>query len=136
MIRMIRVVALAAMCAALSSCATIKDLQDSESFKGLGSFELNPVQENSYWYDGRSYEYNDYAIQVTSEPVPAKIKWNGRLIGTTPFTYRYSGILDRDDRVVVRAVPLDENIPAQEAVLRVRTELPRNINFDLRKKQQ
>ena len=120
----------------LTSCATLKDMQDGGSLSGIGSFELHPVRENSYWYSGNSYEYNEYAIQVTSEPVSAKVQWNGKTIGTTPFTYRYSGTLDRDDDITVRAIPLDGSLPAQEAVLRVRTELPRNINFNIGKNQK
>lgn len=130
---MIKVIMIIALCVSLSSCETLKEVQDNPGLSRIGSLELNPVHENSYWYDGTSYEYNEYAIQVTSEPVPAKIQWNGKAIGTTPFTYRYTGILDRDERVIVRAIPLDGSLSSQEAVLRVRTELPRNINFDLRK---
>jgi hypothetical protein len=118
----------------LSSCETLKNIQSADSLGGsVGSFRLDPVQENNYWYDGRSYEYNGYEIKVTSEPSPAIIQWNGKVIGTTPFTYRYTGTIDRDDRVTVCAIPKDEKLPAQEATLRIRTELPRKIHFDLDK---
>ena len=122
------------LCLCLSSCETLKEVQNSPGLNTLGSFKLGSVQENNYWYDGKSYEYNEYKIEITSEPVQAKIQWNGKTIGTTPFVYSYSGTLDRDERVVMQAIPVDSELPAQEAVLRVRTELPRKINFDLRKK--
>jgi len=122
------------LCICLSSCETLREVQDSPALNALGSFKLGSVQENNYWYDGKSYEYNEYKIEITSEPVQAKVRWNGKTIGTTPFVYSYSGTLDRDERVVIQATPIDGELPAQEAVLRIRTELPRQINFDLRKK--
>jgi len=44
--------------------------------------------------------------------------------------------LDKDDYIKVRAIPMDGNLPAQEAALRIRKELPRKIHFDLRNKQE
>lgn len=133
---MIKALLMILLCISLSSCETLKEIQSSPGVNALGSFKLGSVQENNYWYDGKSYEYNEYKIEITSEPVSAKIKWNGKTIGTTPLVYSYSGTLDRDERVVMRAIPVDVELPAQEAVFRVRTELPRQINFDLRKKQE
>jgi len=121
-------------CWTLSSCSTLKSIQENEGLNTAGSFQLNPVQPDNYWYDGRSYEYNKYKIKVTAEPVQAKIEWGNKAIGTTPFVYSFSGVLDADDRIVVRAIPIDENLPAQEATLRIRKELPREIHFDLNKK--
>jgi hypothetical protein len=131
---MIRIIVLICCCLLLSSCETLKNIQSDEQLNAIGSFELNPVQSNNYWYNGKSYEYNEYEIEITSEPVQARIQWNGKNIGATPFVYRFTGILDRDEYVIVRAVPVDESMPAQEAKFRVRTELPRKIHFDLRKK--
>lgn len=131
---MIKVLLLILLCLTLSSCETLKGIQENEGLNKIGYFQLDPVQANSYWYNGKSYEYNEYEIEITTEPTSAKIRWNGKTIGTTPFVYRFSGVLDIDDRVVVSAMPMDDNLPAQEAVLRIRTELPRKIHFDLRKK--
>lgn len=129
-----RMVFLILACLSLSSCGTLKEIQENEGLKKAGSLQLNPVQENGYWYNGKSYEYNEYKIEITAEPVQAKIQWGGLTIGTTPFIYRFSGVLDTDDRIVVCAIPIDEKLPAQEAVLRIRKELPRKIHFDLQKK--
>ncbi len=129
-----RMVLLILICMTLSSCETLKGIQENEGLNKIGSFQLNPVQPNNYWYNGYSYEYNEYEIEITTEPVTAKIQWNGKTIGTTPFVHRFTGTLDRDDYVKVRAVPMDENLQAQEAVLRIRSELPRQIHFDLQKK--
>lgn len=131
---MIRAVLLILVCLTLSSCETLKGIQGNEGLNKMGSFQLNPVQPNNYWYNGKSYEYNEYEIEITTEPVSAKIQWDGKTIGTTPFIYHFSGILDIDDRIVVRAIPIDKNLPGQEAVLKIRMELPRKIHFNLRKK--
>ena len=129
-----RILLLILICLTLSSCETLKGIQENEGLNKIGSFQLNPVQPNNYWYNGKSYEYNEYEIEITTEPTSAKIRWNGKTIGTTPFVYRFSGVLDIDDRIVVSAIPVADNLPAQEATLRVRTELPRKIHFDLQKK--
>ena len=131
---MIRILLLIVVCLTLSSCETLKGIRENEGLNKAGSFQLNPVQPDNYWYNGRSYEYNMYKIKITAEPVQAKIQWGDKQIGTTPFIYSFSGVLDVDDRVVVRAIPFDEDLPAQEATLRIRKELPREIHFDLRKK--
>ncbi len=131
---MIKALLMILLCISLSSCETLKEIQNSPGLKTVGSFKLGSVQENNYWYDGKSYEYNEYKIEMTSEPVEAKVQWNGKTIGKTPFVYSYTGTLDKGERVVMQAIPVDNELPAQEAILRVRTELPRQVHFDLRKK--
>ena len=131
---MVRILLLIVVCLTLSSCETLKGIRENEGLDKAGSFQLNPVQPDNYWYNGRSYEYNMYKIKITAEPVQAKIQCGDKQIGTTPFTYSFSGVLDVDDRVVVRAIPIDEGLPAQEATVRIRKELPREIHFDLKKK--
>jgi hypothetical protein len=133
---MIRAILLIAMCLTLSSCETVRNIQNDERLSTIGSFELNPVQPNNYWYNGKSCEYNEYEIEITAGPGQAKIQWSGKTIGTTPFIYRFTGILDKDEYIKVRAIPIDGNLPAQEAMFRVRKELPRKIHFDLGKKQE
>lgn len=131
---MTKVLLLILMCITLSSCETLNNIQNSDLVDKIGNFQLTPVQPNNYWYNGKSYEYNAYQIEITSGPVRANIKWDGKSIGTTPMVYSYSGTLNNDDNVRVRAIPLDENIPSQEAVLNINKELPRKIQFDLNKK--
>jgi len=127
------------VCLILSGCAAMDELRSSDAAKTVGSFQLNPVQPNNYWYNGTTYEYNAYEIKIISAPVQAKIKWNGKYIGTThigttPLVYKFSGSLDKGDRINVIAIPMDENMPAQEATLKVLDELPREIHFDFSKK--
>lgn len=133
---MIRITFLVVCCILLTSCEALKNIREDSALNSAGSFELNPVRPNSYWYDGKSYEYNQYEIEITAEPVRADVQWNGEAIGTTPFIYRFSGVLDKGDYVRVRMVPLHKEMAAQEAVLHVMTELPRKIHFDLRNKKE
>ena len=122
------------MCMALTGCETVDNIKSSAAAKTVGSFQLNPVQPNNYWYNGTTYEYNAYEIKIISQPVQAKIKWVGKYIGTTPLVYKFSGSLDSGDLIHVQAIPLDENLQAQEASLKIRTELPREIHFDFNQK--
>lgn len=119
---------------ALTGCETIDNIRSSEAAKTAGSFQLNPVQPNNYWYDGKTYEYNAYEIKIISQPVQAKIKWEGKDIGTTPLVYKFTGSLDKGDRIRLQAIPFDENMPAQEASLKIQAELPREIHFDFNQK--
>lgn len=132
---MLRAILIISFCLLLSSCATIKEIQESQIVKTVGTFQLNPVEPNSYWYDGRSYEYNQYRIEIMSEPCEAHVRWNGKYIGDTPFVYSFTGTIDRNERVVLIGHPFDEGLRPQEAVLKVRTELPRKIKFDFGKKE-
>lgn len=131
---MTHIVILILMCMALSGCETMNNIRSSEAAKTIGSFQLNPVQPNNYWYNGTTYDYNAYEIKIVAQPIQAKIKWESKYIGTTPLVYKFSGSLDKDDRIHVQAVPLDENLQAQEATLKIQTELPREIHFDFNKK--
>lgn len=133
--RIFAILALLISCCALTSCATVRELQEGELAKTVESFRLNPVQPNCYWYDGRSYEYNQYEIRITSRPCESHISWSGKYVGDTPFLFRYSGTLDRDERVIVRATPMDGKYAPQEGVLRIRDELPRQIDFTLLEKK-
>ena len=119
------------LCFSLSSCGTLKEIQEGQLAQTVGSFQLNPVQPNCYWYDGKTYEYNRYQIKITSEPCQAHIIWNGKFVGDTPLNYSFTGSLDRDERITVRAMPLDEKYASQEGSLRIREELPRQISFKL-----
>ena len=122
------------VCLVLCGCASVEELRSSPAAKTAGSFQLNPVQPNNYWYNGTTYEYNDYEIRIVSENIQAKIKWNDKYIGTTPFVYKVTGTVDKGDRVNVIAIPMDENMQAQEATLKVRDELPREVHFDFNQK--
>ena len=118
----------------LAGCSTLKDIQSSNAARTMGSFQLNPVQPNNCWHNGTTYEYNAYEIKITSKPVNAKIRWDGKYVGTTPLVYKFTGTVEKNDRITVQAIPLDENLRAQEAVLKIQDELPREIRLILDKK--
>ena len=120
------------VCVSLSSCETIKDIKESKVLDKVGSFQLNPVHPNTYWYNGKSWEYNVYEIEITSAPDRAHIILNDKYIGDTPFTYKFTGTLDRDDRLIFHIMPFNEKYKPKESVLKIRDELPRKILFDIR----
>ena len=115
----------------LSGCSTLSEVQNGELANKIGSFELNPVRPNNYWYDGTTYEYKEYQIEIFSEPGHAHISLNGKYIGDTPLSYRFTGSLTKGDEIVFRIIPLDENIKPFEQPLKIQDELPRRINFKL-----
>ena len=115
----------------LSGCSTLNDIQNSELAKTVGSFQLNHIQPNNYWYDGKAYEYNKYQIEIYSEPGHAHISLNGQYIGDTPLLYKFTGTLDKGDEIIFRITPFDEKIKSYEQNLKIEDELPRRINFKL-----
>jgi hypothetical protein len=115
----------------LSGCASLDEIQNSELAHTVGSFQLNPVRPNNYWYDGKTYEYNKYQIEIYSEPGHAHISLDGKYIGDTPLLYKFTGTLTKGDEIVFRIMPFDENIKPFEQALKIKDELPRKINFKL-----
>ena len=122
------------VCMTLSSCETINDMKESKILEKAGSFQLNPVHPNAYWYNGKSWEYNAYEIEITSAPGKAHILLDDKFIGDTPFVYKFTGTLERDDRLSFRIIPFDEKTGQQASVLKIKDELPRKILFDIREK--
>lgn len=115
----------------LSGCASLNEIQNGELANKVGSFELSPVHPNNYWYNGTTYEYKDYQIEIYSEPGHAHISLNGKYIGDTPLLYKFTGTLDKGDEIIFRITPFDENIRSFEQNLKIEDELPRKINFKL-----
>ena len=115
----------------LSGCASLDEMQNSELLKKVGSFQLSPVRPDNYWYDGKTYEYKEYQIEIYSEPGHAHISLDGKYIGDTPLLYKFTGQLAKGDEIVFRITPIDENIKPFEQPLKIQNELPRRINFKL-----
>ena len=116
---------------AFSGCSTLNEVQNGELANKVGSFELNPVRPNNYWYDGTTYEYKEYQIEIYSDPGHAHITLDGKYIGDTPLLYKFTGSLTKGDTIVFRIIPFDENIKPYEQDLKIQDELPRRINFKL-----
>ncbi|MFH1791293.1 MAG: hypothetical protein ABH885_04850 [Candidatus Omnitrophota bacterium] len=117
----------------LSSCRTLDTMNINSPLESIGDFELTPTPTNGCWSNGFTFEYNEYRIKMTSEP-RAKIIWQGKQIGATPFVYRFTGSLERGDAVIVRAVPFDEALDEGRRTLMGSEQLPRDIHFDLERK--
>ena len=115
----------------LSGCATLSEIQNSELAKTVGSFQLNPVRPDNYWYDGKTYEYKAYLIEIYTEPGHAHISLNGKYIGDTPLLYKFTGTLEKGEEIIFRITPFDEKIKPFEEPLKIKDELPRRINFKL-----
>ena len=131
----ITLLSLAFLALTISGCSTVNEIKKSDIVQKVESFRLSKVEPDSYWYDGKSYEYNSYAITITSTPSKAHILWNDKFIGDTPLLYRYSGAIDKGDHIRVRVVPVDERYVPQEAKLKVVDELPREMKFNLDENQ-
>ena len=57
-------IAILMLCLLLAGCETMDNLRSSNFAKTAGSFQLNSVQPNNYWYNGISYDYNLYEIKI------------------------------------------------------------------------
>jgi len=97
----------------------------------------NPPEKadpNSFSRTPDGFYYNEYEIEITSEPRGAKIEWNTKEIGTTPFLYKFTGTLKNGDYVIVRATPSDPDLDLKMQVFRGFRQLPREIHFRLSSK--
>jgi hypothetical protein len=119
----------------LAGCSTFHDIQDSDISETIGEFEISPTAPNDYWFDAdeNSYSYNEYVIEITSEPVNAKILWNGKYINRTPTNYPFTGEVSSYDYIVIKAIPIDPGVPRGEKILTGNKPLPRKIHFTLTK---
>lgn len=121
-------------CLSLAGCKTLDEASEEQGLgsvgDSIGSFELTPTQPNQYWYDGTIYDYNRYEIEITSEPTRAKILWNGKQVGATGFIFKYTGKLDGDDEIEVKALPFDTRFISERKVLRGSKPLPRKVHFN------
>ncbi|MBL7158456.1 MAG: hypothetical protein ISS91_02990 [Candidatus Omnitrophica bacterium] len=94
----------------------------------------NPPHEagpNSFSRSTDGFYYNEYEIEITSLPRGAKIEWNAKEIGTTPFLYKFTGTLKNGDYVIVRATPSDPDLDLKAQVFRGFRQLPKEIHFRL-----
>ncbi len=126
------ILAVVALSLALTGCKTLDDISSGDIAGGISDFELTPTKTDSYWYDGREYDYKEYEIKISSEPVTAKILWNGKQIGASPAVYRYTGVTDTDTRIIVKAVPFDNSVAPAQKIFNGDKPLPREIKFDLK----
>lgn len=81
------------------------------------------------------YTYNDYKIEITSEPSGARIEWNGDYIGVTPLEYVVKG-LPKPKAGDLYGVIIKAELVAPIKSTKIKTlttlqPLPRSIHFDM-----
>lgn len=94
--------------------------------------EYLSLEKNSSEDDGFSILYNEYEINIISDPPGAKIEWDGDLIGTTPYKYIVTGRRGKGSGItVVKAYPIKEGQYLQTKFLYPNAFLPKTIYFNL-----
>ena len=81
------------------------------------------LEKNSYHY------YNEYEVEIVSDPPGAEIEWDGEYVGQTPVTYKLTGRKSFINKAVVKAYPIESGQYMQTKVLR--HPVPKKIYFDL-----
>lgn len=99
----------------------------------LGNFELSPVPKGAYWYDTdmHMYKYNQYEIDITCDPVQAKIEINGEYAGIAPGRCSFTGNISDEGFITVKAIPIDPGFKPGKKILKGRAPLPKTMAFTL-----
>lgn len=95
--------------------------------------EWEKIPRNSYKNEGNYVVYNNYEVQIISEPSGAKVEINNDLVGVTPYTYVLTaqlGILSGE--TIFKVYPVSAGQYVQYKVVSHRSIFPRNMYFDLR----
>ncbi|MFC1632473.1 hypothetical protein ACFL1I_05805 [Candidatus Omnitrophota bacterium] len=98
----------------------------------LGCATANPrarLNEYSLGAFGRGYEYNDYEIEIISDPPGSEIEWNDRTIGYTPIDMKLKGSYGG---IYLRAYPSEPGQCLQTIYLSGSNPIPRRIYFDMK----
>lgn len=85
---------------------------------------------NSVRSDGLNHEYQDYVVNVRSNPPGAKIEWNGEVIGVAPLQRVLNGTRGLAAPAVIKAYPV---YPGQRILTRAipgNEPIPDTIEFD------
>jgi uncharacterized protein YceK len=88
------------------------------------------TMNNSCVSEGFNHLYNDYVIDVTSDPPGAKIDWNGEYIGTTPLKRVLNGRRGMAAPAVVTAHAVSSAQSCQTQNFPGSEPLPTEIHFD------
>ncbi len=89
--------------------------------------------ENSVMSEAFSHVYNDYTIDVTSDPPGAKIDWNGEYVGVTPLKRVLNGRRGIAAPAVVTAHAVSPAQSCQTKSFPGHVALPAEIHFDFTK---
>jgi hypothetical protein len=75
------------------------------------------------------YIYNNYTIQIISDPPGAAIEWNNDYVGNTPYSLIYNGNMGNGATITVKATP---KVPGQYVQYKIlRNPLPSKIYFNM-----
>lgn len=93
------------------------------------------IPNNSYlyyeWYGCNWYEYNNYEIEIISNPPGARIEVNNDYKGETPLRQVYNGKFKCNTEMVIKAFPIYPGQSVQAKFLSSNSPLPRTIYFDM-----
>jgi len=93
---------------------------------------INSTHSNSVTLVSRSYHYNQYEIEIISNPLGVIIEWDNGYIGKTPLKYIYDGTRNRGGPdISVVATPTEPNGQyKQKKYLKASVSIPRKIFFN------
>jgi hypothetical protein len=86
--------------------------------------------DNSVRTDGPNHLYQDYVVNITSNPPGARIEWNGETIGNAPLQRVLNGTRGLAAPAVIKAYPV--NPGARVMVRRIAGDepIPDTIDFN------
>lgn len=104
---------------------------------GCATTSTTPISipHNSYlyyeWYSCNWYEYNNYEIEIISDPPGAKIEVDNDYKGEAPLRQVYNGKFKCNTAMVIKAFPIYPGQHVQTKILSSDMLLPRTIYFDM-----
>lgn len=112
----------------MAGCAVTDKIEDP-----LSAIRLPDAPKGSFWYDVDTHStyYNQYMIDITSDPVPARIEIDGKYFATAPGSFPYTGQIYDRSRVKITAKPIDPGYKPAAKVLNGSRRLPKEMSFQL-----
>lgn len=90
---------------------------------GLNSYAVNPYTN--------TIQYNEYQVQIISNPPGAKIEVNNDYIGEAPLIWHAHGSQGMLGYITIKANPIYPRQFVQTKILPGNSPLPRTIYFDM-----
>lgn len=84
---------------------------------------------NSYTTDALFYNYNNYEIEIISDPSGVKIEWDNNLIGVTPLKRVINGETGFVNYAIIKAYPVYNGQYVQTKI--IEHPFPRTIYFNM-----
>ncbi|MBU3948870.1 MAG: hypothetical protein KJ882_03385 [Proteobacteria bacterium] len=100
-------------------------------FYGCNRHIIESTSPNTVKQIGLSYHYNQYEIDIISEPLGVTIEWDNGYIGKTPLKYTYNGTRRRNGPdIIIIATPTEPGQYVQKKRLTASVPIPRTIFFN------